>query len=140
MRQASLPGSILPVSILKAMTGKGDTVTIQLERIQVTGSEVRQALSTPQPADEKIDTVIIGGGQAGLAMSYLLIQEGREHVVLEKGQRVGESWRRRWDSFTLVTPNWQLRLPGHEYEGRRAGWVSARDEVVSYLEAYAAPV
>lgn len=87
---------------------------------------------------ERRETVIIGGGQAGLAMSYLLTQQGRDHVILEKRQRVGESWRRRWDSFALVTPNWQLQLPGHKYEGDDPDGFLARDQVVAYLEEYAA--
>ena len=89
-------------------------------------------------AKEPIETVIIGGGQAGLAMSYLLTQKEREHVILEKGRRIGESWRSRWDSFTLVTPNWQLQLPGHHYQGDDPDGFLARDEVVAYLEDYAA--
>jgi len=87
---------------------------------------------------ERRDCVIIGGGQAGLAMSYLLTQQGRDHVILEKGQRIGESWRNRWDSFTLVTPNWQLQLPGHPYQGDDPEGFLPRDEVVTYLEEYAA--
>ena len=64
-----------------------------------------------------IDAVIIGAGQAGLAASYFLTQQGRDHVVLERSG-VGESWRSgRWDSFTLVTPNWSLLLPGFHYHG-----------------------
>jgi putative flavoprotein involved in K+ transport len=112
-------------------------MTIQLEQVR---SNERREIDPGgrRSAVEKIDTVIIGGGQAGLAMSYLLSQQGREHVVLEKGQRAGESWRRRWDSFTLVTPNWQLQLPGHRYKGDEPDGYLARDEVVSYLEAYAA--
>ena len=65
---------------------------------------------------ELIDVVVIGGGQAGLATSYELTQAGVEHVVLERG-RIGQSWRGRWDSFCLVTPNWTLQLPGHPYDG-----------------------
>ncbi|MDX1686442.1 MAG: NAD(P)-binding domain-containing protein [Candidatus Promineifilaceae bacterium] len=86
---------------------------------------------------EKRDTIIVGGGQAGLAMSYLLTQQDRDHVVLEKGQRIGESWRGRWDSFTLVTPNWQLQLPGFPYQGDDPEGFLTRDEVVRYLEEYA---
>ena len=60
----------------------------------------------------EIDTVIIGGGQAGLAISYYLSQEDREHVVLERAPAVAHAWRnQRWDSFTLVTPNFQVRMP-----------------------------
>ncbi|MCF7803864.1 MAG: NAD(P)-binding domain-containing protein [Candidatus Marinimicrobia bacterium] len=88
--------------------------------------------------DATIDTVIIGGGQAGLAMSYLLTQQDREHLILEKQQRIGESWRNRWDSFTLVTPNWQLQLPGFPYQGDDPDGFLSRDEVVKYLEDYTA--
>ena len=59
---------------------------------------------------EIVDLVVIGAGQAGLSLSYELSRAGVEHVVLERG-RVGESWRGRWDSFCLVTPNWSMQLP-----------------------------
>jgi putative flavoprotein involved in K+ transport len=86
---------------------------------------------------ERIDTIIIGGGQAGLALSYYLTQQGREHVVLEQ-DRVGESWRtQRWDSFGLVTPNWMLRLPGFPYRGDNPDGFLPRQEIVNYLEEYA---
>lgn len=93
---------------------------------------------SPDGPRQQIDTVVVGGGQAGLAMSYLLTQQDREHVILEKGRRVGESWRGRWDSFTLVTPNWQLQLPGFPYEGDDPEGFLSRDEVVAYLEEYVA--
>jgi len=81
--------------------------------------------------------VIIGGGQAGLAMSYCLIHRGVDHAVLERG-RVGTEWRdRRWDSFCLVTPNWQCQLPGFPYAGADPDGFMAREEIVRYLEAYA---
>ena len=84
------------------------------------------------------DTVVIGGGQSGLAMSYVLKQRGIEHVVLEK-ERIGESWRSgRWDSFTLVSPNWTMRLPGFPYAGNEPDGFLPRDEIVAHLEAYAA--
>ena len=67
---------------------------------------------------EHLDTVIVGGGQAGLATSYYLTQQGREHIVLEQAAHAAPVWRNeRWDSFTLVTPNWSLRMPGAEYDG-----------------------
>ncbi len=60
----------------------------------------------------RIDTVVVGAGHAGLAVSNLLSAAGHEHVVLERG-RVGERWRsERWDSLHLLTPNWMTRLPG----------------------------
>lgn len=87
---------------------------------------------------EQINTVVIGGGQAGLSISYYLTQQDREHVVLEKN-RIGETWRsRRWDSFTLVTPNWQMQLPGFPYDGDNPDGYLSREEIVRYLEDYAA--
>ncbi len=87
---------------------------------------------------EQINTVVIGGGQAGLSISYHLTQQDREHVVLEKN-RIGETWRsRRWDSFTLVTPNRQMKLPGFPYDGDNPDGFLSRKEIVQYLEDYAA--
>jgi len=86
----------------------------------------------------RIDTVVIGGGQAGLALSRSLTARGVEHVVLERG-RVGERWRtERWDSLRLLTPRWQSRLPGWSYDGPDPDGYMSKDEVVAYLEAYAA--
>jgi putative flavoprotein involved in K+ transport len=87
---------------------------------------------------EHIETVIIGGGQAGLALSYYLTRQGRTHVVLEQG-RVGETWRSgRWDSFTLNTPNWMTRLPGFPYQGNDPDGFLPREDTVEHLEQYAA--
>jgi putative flavoprotein involved in K+ transport len=87
---------------------------------------------------ERIETVIVGGGQAGLATSYYLKQEGREHVVLEQATQAGNAWRTgRWDSFTLVTPNWTVRMPGAEYSGPDPNGFMPRDEIVAYFEQYA---
>ena len=87
---------------------------------------------------EHIETVIVGGGQAGLATSYYLSQHRREHVVLEGAAQAGHAWRTsRWDSFTLVTPNWTLTMPGGEYNGPDPNGFLRREEVVAYLEQYA---
>jgi len=68
---------------------------------------------------EYVETIIVGGGQAGLAVSYYLTQLGREHVVLEQSDKPGNAWRNhRWDSFALNTPNWQTTLPGGRISGR----------------------
>ena len=83
------------------------------------------------------EVVVVGAGQAGLASSYELTRAGVEHVVLERG-RVGETWRGRWDSFCLVTPNWSVQLPGHAYDGDDPDGFMLRDEIVLYLERYAA--
>lgn len=92
---------------------------------------------------EYIEAVVVGGGQAGLAVSHELMQAGVEHVVLERG-RVGQAWRDRWDSFCLVTPNWAVQLPGHRYDGDDPDGYMPRDEIVSslagYVDSFAAPV
>lgn len=86
---------------------------------------------------ERVDTVVVGAGQAGLAVSSFLTQHGREHVVLERG-RVGETWRSaRWDGFCLNTPNWSLQLPGGEYDGDEPDAFAPLAEVIEHLEAYA---
>jgi len=88
---------------------------------------------------ERTETVIVGGGQAGLAVSYFLTQHAREHIVLEQAAAAGHAWRdERWDSFTLVTPNWTFRLPGAEYQGSEPRAYMPRAEVVSRLEQYIA--
>ena len=85
----------------------------------------------------EIDTVVVGGGQAGLAISYYLSQEGREHVVLERAPAVANAWRnQRWDSFTLVTPNFQVRMPGAEYNGTDPYGFMSLAEVVKYFDDY----
>lgn len=88
---------------------------------------------------ERIDILIIGGGQAGLSLSYYLTQQQRPHLILEKASQLAEAWRNhRWDSFTLVTPNWHIRLPGGEYRGDDPDGFMSRAEVVGCLERYAA--
>jgi putative flavoprotein involved in K+ transport len=86
---------------------------------------------------EHVAVAIVGGGQAGLATSCGLTSAEIEHVVLERG-RVGQTWRDRWDSFCLVTPNWSLRLPDGQYDGADPDGFMGRDEMVGYLERYAA--
>jgi putative flavoprotein involved in K+ transport len=83
-----------------------------------------------------VSVVVVGAGQAGLAVSRELDRVGVEHVVLER-DRVGQAWRDRWDSFTLVTPNWTLDLPGSPYAGDDPEGHVPRDEIVGYLERYA---
>jgi putative flavoprotein involved in K+ transport len=85
---------------------------------------------------ERVDVVVIGGGQAGLATSYHLTQRGVNHIVLEQ-DRVAESWRsQRWDSFCLVTPNWTIQLPGFGYRGDQPNGFMGRDELVHYFDGY----
>lgn len=87
---------------------------------------------------EFVETVIIGGGQAGLAMSYHLRRLGQEHVVVERG-RIGERWRtQRWDSLMFQFPNWSIELPGHRYAGDAPDAFSHKDEIVKLIEEYCA--
>lgn len=86
---------------------------------------------------EKIETIIVGGGQAGLATSYHLKQLGREHVIFEAADKPAHAWRNdRWDSFTFVTPNWTIQLPGAHYDGADPDGFLPKDEVVAYFEQY----
>ena len=84
-----------------------------------------------------IDSVVIGAGHAGLAVSYHLARRGIEHVVLERG-RVGESWRsQRWDSFVLNTPNWMNRLPGEGAVAEPRDAFLGTEAHIAHLQAYA---
>ena len=84
-----------------------------------------------------IETIIVGGGQAGLAISYYLKREGREHLVLERASAVANAWRnQRWDSFTLVTPNFQVRMPGAQYRGNDPYGFIPLAGVVKYFDNY----
>jgi putative flavoprotein involved in K+ transport len=84
------------------------------------------------------DVIVIGAGQAGLAMSHQLGQRGIDHVVLERG-RIAERWRsERWPALQLLTPNWQSRLPGYAYSGPQPDGFMTITELVHVLERYAA--
>ena len=84
-----------------------------------------------------IEVIIIGAGQAGLAASHHLGKKGIEHVVLDAAPAPASTWRSRWDTFTLVTVNFMLNLPGAEYRGAQPEGNLNREEVVQYLETYA---
>lgn len=85
---------------------------------------------------ERTDVIVIGAGQAGLAASACLSDEGIDHVVLERGT-VAERWRNeRWASLRLLTPNWMSRLPGHAYDGPSPDGYMHKDEVTSFLTRY----
>ena len=86
---------------------------------------------------ERIDTVVIGGGQAGMAMSYHLTRLKREHIVLERG-RVAQSWRsERWDSLMFQFPSSSIQLPGYSYETDEPDGYVSKDEIVHFIERYA---
>ena len=84
----------------------------------------------------RFDTLVIGGGQAGLAVGYYLAEQSRDFLILEANDRVGDSWRRRWDSLRLFTPAEYSGLPGLPFPAP-TGYRPTRDETADYLEAYA---
>ncbi len=88
--------------------------------------------------EHSVETVVVGAGHAGLAVSRLLSSAGRDHVVLERG-RVGERWRsERWDSLHLLTPNWMTRLPGWYYGGPDPDGFQSAGTFARHLGRYAA--
>jgi putative flavoprotein involved in K+ transport len=95
------------------------------------------AVSAEDLVIERITTVVIGAGHAGLAASRFLTDRAIDHVVLERGE-VANSWRReRWDSLRLLTPNWQSRLPGHQYGGPDPDGYMTMGEVVDFISRFA---
>jgi putative flavoprotein involved in K+ transport len=82
----------------------------------------------------RTDVLVIGAGQAGLAMSHCLSELDIEHVVLDRG-RIGQRWRHDgWDSLRLLTPNWMTRLPGYQYRGDDPDGFMAVPDLVRLLE------
>jgi putative flavoprotein involved in K+ transport len=97
---------------------------------------VADAASVPF-TPEHVQTVVLGGGQAGLAVGYHLAQEDLPFVILDANERIGDSWRKRWDSLRLFTPARYNALPGMPFPGGNHSF-STKDEVADYLETYAA--
>jgi putative flavoprotein involved in K+ transport len=97
-------------------------------------------LADGETADElttdRFDVVVVGAGQAGLAMGYFLARQGRRFVILERSDSIGAAWRERWESLTLFTPRRYNGLPGLPFPGDPDGYPT-RDEVIAYLERYA---
>ncbi|MDR7161330.1 NAD(P)/FAD-dependent oxidoreductase [Arthrobacter sp. BE255] len=95
-------------------------------------------------APQRVDTLVVGAGQAGLATSYWLTRHGVEHVVLERREALGGAWQDRWDSFYLNTPNFLFRLPDLTYDGPEPEAFLPRDAVIDlfrdYAQRIAAPV
>jgi putative flavoprotein involved in K+ transport len=91
---------------------------------------------THQISEQYVDTVVIGGGQAGLAMGYFLSKQNRDFVILDAGGRVGENWRNRWNSLRLFTPAFHDGLPGMPFPAQ-GNYFPTKDETAAYLEAYA---
>lgn len=81
--------------------------------------------------------IVIGGGQAGLSISYCLKSKNIEHIVFDKGS-LADSWNlKRWDNFTLVTPNWQCEMPGYKYSGEEPNGFMNKEQVVDFITGYA---
>src|SRR5215212_6730121 len=93
-------------------------------------------MSIANPAKSTLDVLVIGAGQAGLALGYHLRQSGLRFLLVERHDRVGESWRRRFDSLRLFTPRAYSALPGLPVPGDPEGYAT-KDEIADYLEDYA---
>ncbi len=87
-------------------------------------------------SDRQVETVVIGGGQAGLAVGYHLARRGLPFEILDENDRVGDAWRKRWDSLRLFTPGRYSGLPGMRFPGSPSSYPT-KDETADYMEAYA---
>ena len=92
------------------------------------------------PTTPHHSVAIVGGGQAGLSLSHYLAERSIDHVVFEKNRAMHVWSSQRWDNFCLVTPNWQCRLPGHEYRGSDPHGFMRKDEILDYLDGFKAAV
>jgi len=108
--------------------------------IEEGAASVQLARRTLPPAaavvHETFDVIVIGGGQAGLSMGYHLARSGARFVILDASERVGDSWRKRWDSLRLFTPAQFDSLDGMRFPASRYAFPT-KDEMANYLESYA---
>ena len=93
--------------------------------------------ASAERSPSRFDVIVIGAGQSGLAMGYFLARQGRRFVILDGADSIGAAWRDRWDSLVLFTPRRYDGLPGLAFPGEPDGYPT-RDEVIAYLERYAA--
>ncbi len=100
-------------------------------------SDVEELSQHPAYGSEHFETVIIGGGQAGLSVGYHLKKQGRPFVILDANERIGDSWRKRWDSLRLFTPARYSGLTGWRFPAPAVSFPT-KEEMADYLEAYAA--
>src|SRR5262245_43507736 len=108
-----------------------------MPRVLAPAARKRGRSTSAEGTAASVPVVIVGAGQAGLAMSRCLADAAIEHVVLERG-RVGQRWRSHgWDSLRLLTPNWMTRLPGFRYDGGDSDGFMSVPDVVALLERYA---
>ena len=108
-----------------------------MDRTERAGELAVTNTSTVEGAGERFEVVVIGAGQAGLAIGYFLARAGRRFLIVDGAESIAAAWRDRWDSLTLFTPRRYDSLPGLALEGDPDGYPS-RDEVIAYLERYAA--
>src|SRR3990172_6644126 len=87
-------------------------------------------------SNRQVESVIIGGGQEGLSVGYYLAQRGLPFMILDQNDRIGDAWRKRWDSLRLFTPSRYNGLPGIPFPGSPSAYPT-KDETADYLEAYA---
>src|SRR5215218_7981035 len=92
-------------------------------------------LQQSRPSPQSVETVIVGGGQSGLALGFHLVRQKRDFVILDAGSRIGDAWRGRWDSLRLFTPAKYDGLPGMRFPGDRLAFPT-KDEQADYLEKY----
>ena len=107
--------------------------------IEEGAASMRLADQPPRPAEprrEEFDVIVIGGGQAGLSVGYHLAKTGARFLILDQNRRVGDSWRKRWDSLRLFTSARFDGLDGMRFPARRNHFPT-KDEMADYLEAYA---
>lgn len=115
--------------------GTGFQVTMDRERADRSGP-TREQSEAVQAGHERVEVVVIGAGQAGLAVGYHLARQGRGFIIVDGADSVGSAWRSRWDSLVLFTPRRYSGLPGLPFPGDADGY-PGRDEVIAYLEQYA---
>ena len=83
----------------------------------------------------RYEAIVIGAGQAGLAMGYYLKQNNNRFLIIDKGQELGEVWKNRYDSLKLFTPRMYSSLPGLILDGEQQGFPS-KDEIANYIKHY----
>jgi putative flavoprotein involved in K+ transport len=118
------PAMDQPEAFVRALAA----LKVQGESPRVSGNATRR---------HEVETLVIGGGQAGLATSYFLSKAGVGHLVVDRREQLGGAWHDRWDSFHLVAPNFCLLLPGMPYSGPEPDAFMPRAEVIEYVKAYA---
>jgi len=97
---------------------------------------LEESMMSSEEAVQHVDTIVIGGGQAGLAAGYHLAKRAVPFLILDANQRIGDAWRNRWDSLRLFTPARYNALPGFRFPAPGDSF-PRKDEMADYLESYA---